>query len=146
MVKKMQISTGLKLYRIIQLFWSFQILIISLLVIAQASSLFWQISFLIIGLGSIILSLSLFKYKKAPWVISAIGLIGYWILHGWQSLANFIYNNYAFFTNNSLYQDSPATIFIVYINALFGIFPAGLLLILLLYKREEITNIIKNKD
>jgi len=78
----------------------------------------------------VVASAGIYADCRWAWIISVAFLLGYWILRGWLAWANFVINSYMFLTGHELYRDSPGTILVVAIYAVFGIFPATGLLIL----------------
>ena len=75
---------------------------------------------------------SLYRLQRWAWwfccALAAMSLFAF--------APNVIHNFVRFATNDPLYQDSPATIFIVAINALVLVGPATIVLVILLTKRR----------
>ena len=132
---------AIKAYKTIHVIWTTQIIIVTALTCLSPHKHF-DIKLLTLTVSAIMLlvSIGLVRNNNRMWLYSAIILVGYWALHGWKSLLNFVINNYMFFSNDPLYIDSPATIMVVYINAVFGILPASILIFIML---TNIINIIK---
>jgi hypothetical protein len=59
-----------------------------------------------------------------------------------MALANFVVNTWMFLSGHELYKNSPMTIFIVFISAIFGVFPATCLLILGTLARRQIFSML----
>lgn len=90
-------------------------------------------------------SYGIFKDYRWAWIISIAFLGSCWILHGWMGWANFVVNLKMFVTGHELYQDSPGTIMVVFMNAVFGIVPATYLLILGTISGNRIIRILRGK-
>jgi hypothetical protein len=90
-------------------------------------------------------SLGILAGARWAWIYSLAFLAAYWVLRGWVALATFLINNYMFFTGHELYRDSPATIIVVWIYAVFGVLPATCLLILALLSARPILEILRGR-
>jgi len=90
-------------------------------------------------------TLGIFRDSRWAWVVSIGFLVAYWVFRGWIGLANLVVNSYMFLTGHELYQDSPATIIVVILNALFGVVPGTTLLILGFLSRRHIVGALMRR-
>ena len=135
------------LFRVIQLIWAFMMVAVFVPYIVMHTSLvskegLYIVLFYIYFFASIGL---LFNYRWA-WIISIIFLGSYWILRGWIGWIIFVVNFKLFLEGHELYRDSLATIFVVFIYALFGIFPATCLTILGAISSGRIIKILRGTE
>ena len=134
------------LYRIIQAMWAFALIVFVIPLMIINTDPFSVYGIYIIAICFYMCaSVGIFYNIYWAWTFSIIFLLIYWALIGWKSLIYFVYNFYLFFNGHELYQDSPATIFIVIIRACLGIFPAAFLLLLGIVSRARIVEILKNE-
>ena len=120
-----------KLYNIFFLLWSIQLVLLLMPLIIASHLTFFKTLVLVYSIICLIIAISLQKNKPLAIVFSKILIIIFWLIYGWKAIANFIYNNYMFIQGHELFIDSPATIIVVYINAIFGLFFPFILTILI---------------
>ena len=137
---------SLHLFRATQAVWALVLLMFVVPLIVRNNELsiivcLYLISFVVYAVASV----GIFLDLRWAWILSVAFLAAYWILSGWISLANFVVNSYMFLTGHELYRDSPLTIVIVLANALFGIIPAGILLILGVICRRHILEALRGQ-
>jgi hypothetical protein len=139
-------KVSLHLFKATQVIWAFAlILFVAPLIERQNELSLFRCLVLISLFGYAIASFGLYLDSRWAWIVSLVFLAAYWILFGVFGLINFVVNFYMFFTGHKLYRDSPMTIGIVIINAIFGILPAGVLLILGIISRRHILEAIKGR-
>jgi hypothetical protein len=95
-------------------------------------------AFLLLFLAYAVVTMGMLRDRKWGWVGSMAWLAAYWVLYGWRSVVGFAVNMHSYLAGGEPYLDSPGTILVVVIYALFGLFPASLLLVLVIACRREI--------
>ena len=139
-------TISLNLFRATQAVWALALImfVAPLIVRNNEFSLvvgLYLVSFIVYAMASV----GIFLDLRWAWILSVAFLASYWILSGWIGLVNFVVNSYMFFSGHELYRDSPLTIVIVLANALFGIIPAGILLILGVICRRHILEALRGQ-
>ena len=135
---------SLHLFRVGQTLWALALLTFVTPLIVRGASHSITAGFYIIAIVMyVVASCAIFMDYRWSWILSMVFLAGYWLLHGWMVLVNFAVNVWMFFSGHELYKDSPATIIIVFLSAIFGIFPATCLLILGTLARKQILSILR---
>ncbi|TWU35191.1 hypothetical protein Q31b_52870 [Novipirellula aureliae] len=113
--------------KFVQLLWAaFFVLTIGLRAIASGSLL--GVSFGVVSVVYLVATLACLANSRLGWIVAlAVPILP---LLRWTPMV--VINFWMFFTGHELYQDSPATIFIVAINAIMFVLP-GLLIYLCLF-------------
>ena len=141
---KMKSTLSINLFRIVQAIWAIALIfILCPLILIRGDikiiTIIYFISFIIYGVATI----GIFKNNRWDWILSILFLIFYWLLHGWVDVYNFVTNVSMFLSGHDLYKDSPATIFVVFINSFFTIVPGFILLILGIISWQNILTILR---
>lgn len=131
-------TVSMHLFKVTQAAWAMALLWFVAPVIIRNNDIFITCLFLISILAYVIASFGTFLDFRWAWIVSVVFLAAYWILFGVFGSVNFVVNFHMFFTGHELYRDSPLTIGIVVMRAIFGIFPASVLLILGIICRRHI--------
>jgi hypothetical protein len=131
-------NAGISLLKIVQVIWTIQLILVSLIVLLHPLFSIVKIIVPLFALSFVYSTLGIISNRKRAWIASISLLTLYWLIMGWQAIVSFFLNNYLFFTNHPLYIDSPATILVVYAGAIFGILPAGILTLLYIFNYKQI--------
>ncbi|HNY80518.1 MAG: hypothetical protein RBS72_11835 [Sedimentisphaerales bacterium] len=136
-------NVPLHLFRIVQTLWALALLaFVTPLLVRAASDRIVAVPYIVAIVLYAIATCAIFMDYRWSWILSVAFLAGYWLLHGWMALANFVVNTWMFLSGHELYKNSPMTIFIVFISAIFGVFPATCLLILGTLARRQIFSML----
>ena len=139
-------KVSLHLFRVVQTLWALSLLtFVTPLIVRGASHSIVAGFFIMAIVIYVVASCAIFMDYRWSWILSIAFLAGYWFLHGWMALVNFAVNVWMFFSGHELYKDSPATIIIVFLSAIFGIFPATCLLVLGALARKRIISILRGR-
>ena len=136
-------TSPLQLYRAVQAAWALALLAFVAPMIVARGFTWHGLLYLVAFAMYCAAAIGIYADHRWAWIISIAFLAGYWVLRGWIAWANFVVNFYMFFTGHELYRDSPLTIMVVAIRALFGILPATCLLILGMISSRHILTILK---
>ena len=140
----MKVTISTHLLRVVQAVWAVALLGLLTPVMIGNRGLTVRSSLYIASfVAYIVATFGIFLDYRWAWAVSMGFLAVYWVHRGWIGLANFVVNIHMFLTGHELYYDSPATILIVGINALFGIVPATTLLVLAFISRRHILGVLK---
>jgi len=135
----------LQLYRAVQAAWALALLaFVAPMVVARGFTWHGLLSLVAFAMYCAA-AIGTYADHRWAWIISIAFLAGYWLLRGWMAWANFVVNVYLFLTGHESYRDSPATIMVVGIYAIFGILPATCLLILGMISSRHILAILRER-
>ncbi len=129
-------------FRIIQSIWVTGLAYVALHVLAARSMSPGIVLFDLFVACYMIAAVGLYFDRLWAWRLSLALLALYWAVRGWAAGINFLVNNVMFTFGHPLYRDSPGTIFIVWIGALFGIVPASFLLFIALKWRKDLVHLM----
>ena len=106
-------------YKIIFTLWTLEWSILLYFFNFFSNITFSKLFFIVFVILSHIISITIFfQHNKKSIFLSKILLIIFWISYGLKETINFFYNIFLFSFQYELYLNSPATIFIVIINAI----------------------------
>jgi len=137
-------NVPLHLFRIVQTLWALALLaFVTPLLVRAASDSIIAVPYIVAIVIYVVASCGIFMDYRWSWILSIAFLAGYWGLQGWMAGVNFAVNTWMFLSGHELYEDSPMTILVVFISAIFDVFPAMCLLILGALARKQILSMLR---
>jgi hypothetical protein len=136
-------SIVLEAFITLQSIWCAQLIMVLYLISRQHRPVWLLIALSCVSIVYAVSTIGIICKYKIFWVTSIVLLLLYWVSQGGITLISFIYNNYLFWVGHELYQDSPATIIIVWLKGLFMLFIPLFLLVLLILGRKHIIKMLK---
>ncbi len=123
--------------KVAQLIWA-AFFVVTIGLRAFASGSFMGVAFGAISIAYLAAALACLTNSKAGWIVAlAVPILP---LLRWTPMV--VMNFWMFFTGHELYKDSPATIFIVAINAIMFVLPGLLIYLCLFLDRKRLLSVI----